>query len=120
MRGSHLAAALAALGYATLIVGQFAVLGPLFGVLLGLPLAWPMLGLLRRRRYTAAWASMLVLFYLGGWLIEYRGGLGAGLWLSVAALTAFCASLVYVKWAAVEDRAALAAQKGSTGADASR
>lgn len=115
-----MAAAMAGLAYAGLIAGQFALLGPLFGALLGAPLVWPLVGLLWRQRYTAAWASMLVLFYLGGWLIEFRSGQPMALWLSVSALTAFCASLVFVKWAAVEDRAVLSARTGSTTDGASR
>ncbi len=110
----------AAMAYLGLVAGQLLHFGPLAGGLLSLPLLLPMMGSLRARSYTAAWGSMLVLFYVGGYLVEYRSGSAGALWLSALATLAFCASLLFVKWRAVETRSAPSARTAPSGDDASR
>jgi uncharacterized membrane protein len=104
-----------------LIAGLLAWCGWPAGALLCLPLLAPLPGLLRRRTYTAAWASMLLVFYVAGLLAEGvavpdRRGVGTA--LSVIAALDFVAVVLFVRLAARE-RQALAAQTGSSGAAAS-
>jgi len=79
------------------------------GAVLALPLLAPLPGLWRGRPYTHAWASMLVLFYVGGFLMEaWARPHRAALSIALAALAAgeFCALLLYVRFRAAEARRA--------------
>ncbi len=69
-------------------------------MLLVLPLLFPLPGLLRGRDYTFAWATMLLVFYVGGYLAAGHAN-PADKWacFGVAALAAleFVSLSVYVK-----------------------
>ena len=121
MRLSLIALVLALIAHLVLIAAQFLQLGPVLGAALGLPLLIVVFGLLRRRTYTAAWGSLMMLVYLGLWSMEAFGRNPAPLlvWtLCLASVAAFVSDLLFVKWAAVEARAILSAQTESS-ADAS-
>jgi uncharacterized membrane protein len=104
-----------------LMIGLLAWCGWLPGLLLCLPLLAPLPGLLRRRTYTAAWASMLLVFYVAGLMAE---GVAVperrmiGTLLSVVAALDFVGVVLFVRLSARERQAA-AAQTGSSGAAAS-
>lgn len=88
-----------------LIAGLIAWCGWLPGVLLSLPLLAPIPGLLRKRTYTAGWATMLVVFYVGGLLAEgvaVPGRRGIGTALSVVAALDFVSLVLFVRLAARE------------------
>jgi uncharacterized membrane protein len=70
MRPDRAALAAVFLAHALLIAGLVWWCWPLWGVLLALPLLATLPGLLRARSYTAAWASMLLVFYVAGLLSE--------------------------------------------------
>ncbi len=80
-------------------------------MLLVLPLAFPLPGLLRGRDYTFAWATMLLVFYVGGYLAAGHAN-PAEKWVcfGVAAIAAleFVSLSVYVK-ARSRERAVLRA-----------
>jgi uncharacterized membrane protein len=104
-----------------LMAGLIAWCGWLPGALLCLPLLAPLPGLLRRRTYTAAWASMLLVFYVAGLMAEgvaVPGRRIIGTALSVVAALDFVGVVLFVRLAARE-RQASAAQTGSSGAAAS-
>lgn len=90
--------------------------GPLIGLLLVLPLLAPLPGLLAAKPYTAAWAAMLLVFYVAALLAEgvavpARRGLSVAL-ASLAALD----FVSLVLFARLEGRRrAAAAQTGSSG-----
>ena len=115
-------ARLAALAlHLALMAGLVAWCGWLPGVLLSLPLLAPLPGLLRRRTYTAGWATMLLVFYVGGLLAEgvaVPGRRTIGTLLSVVAALDFVSLVLFVRLTARE-RQALAAQTESSGAAAS-
>lgn len=104
-----------------LMIGLVAWCGWLPGILLCLPLLAPLPGLLRRRTYTAGWASMLLVFYVAGLMSE---GVAVperrmiGTILSVIAALDFVGVALFVRLSARE-RQASAAQTGSSGAAAS-
>ena len=101
-----------------LIVGLIAWCGWLPGLLLSLPLLTPLPGLLRKKTYTAGWATMMVVFYVGGLLAEgvaIPGRRNIGTALSIVAALDFVSLVLFVRFAARE-RQALAAQTGSSGA----
>ena len=103
-----------------LMVGLIAWCGWLPGVLLCLPLLAPLPGLLRRNTYTAGWASMLIVFYVGGLMAEgvaVPGRRSIGTTLSVVAALDFVAMVLFVRLTARE-RQASAAQTESSGAAA--
>lgn len=88
-----------------LMLGLVAWCGWLPGILLCLPLLAPLPGLLRRRTYTAAWASMLLVFYVAGLLAEgvaVPGRRTIGTWLSVVAALDFVAVVLFVRLSARE------------------
>jgi uncharacterized membrane protein len=102
-----------------LIAGLVAWCGPLPGLLLALPLLAPLPGLWRRRTYTAAWASMLLVFYVAGLLAEgvaqpQRRAVGSA--LSVVAALDFVALLLFVRLSARERAAPAARTESSTSA----
>lgn len=75
------------------------------GAWLAIPLLLPVAGLIRRRPYTAAWASMLLVFYVGGLLAEgyaspqHRTALFG---LSALATVEFCCLVLFVRFGARE------------------
>jgi len=100
------AAVLAA--HAALLLG-LPVAGGLTGAVLALPLLLPARGLWRAQPYTYAWCSMLVVFYIGAFLMEASANAArrpAALVLAVVAAAEFCALLLYVRARAVEARRA--------------
>jgi uncharacterized membrane protein len=86
-----------------LLMAGLPLAGGLAGALLALPLLAPAPGLWRGHAYTYAWASMLVLFYIGG-LVVFRGPLT----LALAAVGAaeFLALVLYVRARSVEAKRA--------------
>lgn len=85
-------------------------------IILVLPLLFPLPGLLRGRDYTFAWATMLLVFYVGGYLAAGHAN-PADKWacFGVAALAAleFVSLSIYVK-ARSKERAFLQAQSAQT------
>ena len=107
---ARLRAAVLAL-HAALLLGLPAASG-LTGALLALPLLLPAPGLWRSRPYTYAWCSMLVVFYVGAFLMEASVNAARrpiALALAVVAAAEFCALLLYVRARAVEARRAVSA-----------
>jgi uncharacterized membrane protein len=102
---------------AALIAGLVLWCGPVPGLLLALPLATSLPGLLRRHTYTAGWASMVLAFYVAGLMAEgvaqpERRLIGGS--LSVVAALDFAALLLFVRFSARE-RAEPAVRSGSSG-----
>ena len=103
-----------------LIAGLVLWAGPVAGGVLSLPLLAPLPGLLRRRTYTAAWASLLIVFYVSGLLAEayaIRSRYTVGIALSSVAALEFVSLVLFVRLSARE-RAALPARKAVSGAAA--
>jgi uncharacterized membrane protein len=94
---------LATLALHAALLGGLPLAGGLTGALVALPLLAPAPGLWRGRPYTYAWASMLVVFYVAGLLIDRRP-----LTLALAAVAAleFCVLVLYVRARSVEARRA--------------
>jgi uncharacterized membrane protein len=94
---------IAVLAAHALLLAGLPLAGGLAGALAALPLLAPLPGLWRGHAYTCAWASMLVLFYIGG-LLVFRGPLT----LPLAAIGAaeFLALLLYVRARSVEAKRA--------------
>ena len=67
-----------------------------------LPLAWPLVGLLRHRMYTYRWVSLLVWIYFTEGVIRAASDRGTSAWLAgievVLCLTLFAACAVHVRW----------------------
>jgi uncharacterized membrane protein len=104
-----------------LIVGLVAWCGWLAGGLLVLPLLAPIPGLLKKKTYTAGWASMLLVFYVAGLLAEgvaVPGRREIGTLLSVLAAIDFTGVALFVRLSGRE-RQARSAQTGSSGGAAS-
>lgn len=81
------------------------------GWLLALPLLLPLPGLWRRKPYTHAWCSMLIVFYAGGLLAEaWANPETAARAFALASLAAaeFVALVLFVRFAAVDRRRAAA------------
>lgn len=88
-------------------LGLLTGLGP--GLMIVVLLLVPTLGIVRGRRYTCAWASMLIAFYAAGLLAEaYMWPSRRLLMLVLATLAAleFAALVLYVRVAAREAQAA--------------
>jgi uncharacterized membrane protein len=99
------------LAHAGLLIALPAVAG-LIGGLLALPLLLPVRGLWQGRSYTYAWCSLLVVIYLGGFLMEaftHPGRRLVSLALAAVAAAEFCALLLFVRLRAAERRRAAAA-----------
>lgn len=102
-------ARIAALLLHALIVIALPVSGGVLGALAAVPLLAPVRGLWRGRPYTYAWASLLVVFYAGAFLMEaytHHARSGAALGLAALAAAEFCALLLFVRLRAVEARRA--------------
>lgn len=105
MRLSRYALTLAVAGNVALIAAMFVIAGPVVGelVLAGLftlPLLASLNGLLRARVYTAAWASMMALFYMAYSMVEYiadAATLGVDICLA-ASVALFVGCVVFAKW----------------------
>ncbi len=112
-------ARLAALAlHVVLMAGLIAWCGWFPGVLLCLPLLAPVPGLLRKRTYTAGWATMLVVFYVAGLVAEgvaIPGRRNIGVLLSIVAALDFVGLVLFIRLTA---RESLAAQTESSGAAA--
>lgn len=109
MRRSRYALGLAIVGNLGLIAAIAVISGTEFGQLVLsaifiLPLLISLNGLLRSRIYTAAWASMLALFYMAFAMVEYIAGnraLGVDICLA-ASIALFVGTVVFAKWDARE------------------
>lgn len=91
------------------LIAALPLVAGLSGAILALPLLVPLHGMWRGRPYTYAWCSLLVVFYVGGFLMEaYTHPRRSTLALALAALAAleFCALLYYVRFRAVDRRRA--------------
>ena len=100
------AATLAA--HAILVVALAAAAG-LTGALLALALLTPARGLWLGRPYTYAWCSMLVVFYVGAFLMEastHADRRPVALALAVVGALEFCLLLLFVRARSVETRRA--------------
>lgn len=81
--------------------------GGRLGALLALPLLGPAPGLWRAQPYTYAWASMLIMFYLGAFLMEastHAERRPVALALAFVAAAEFIALLLFVRFRSVEER----------------
>ncbi|MBL6751668.1 MAG: DUF2069 domain-containing protein [Nevskia sp.] len=113
-------ARIAALGLHLLLAAAlWAWCGPLVGLALILPLLAPLPGLLRGRPYTAAWASMLVVFYVAvlmaeGVAVPARRGIGTAL-ASVGALD-FVSLVLFARLEGRRRKAAAGQTESSGGA----
>jgi uncharacterized membrane protein len=119
MKGARIAHAAVLLAHAALILALLWWCGAAAGSLLSLPLLASLPGLLRARVYTARWGTMLLVFYIAGFLAEgvavpTRRGVGAA--LAVLALFDF---LSLVAFARLQGRArAIAAARTESSAGA--
>ena len=98
------------LAHAILLVA-LPLFGGWLGVMLALPLLAPALGLWRAHPYTYAWASMLVVLYLGGFLMEastHAERRPVALALAFIAAFEFVAMLLFVRFRSAEARRATA------------
>lgn len=98
-----------ALGCHVALTVALAVVARFPGWLLALPLLLPLPGLWRAQPYTYAWCSMLIVFYVGGFLAEgWANPDGATRAFALATLAAaeFIALVLYVRFAAVDRRRA--------------
>lgn len=110
MRRSRYALALAVAGNITLIVTLFVIAGSnsarlILAALFTLPLLVSLNGLLRARVYTAAWASMMALFYMAYAMVEYIAADDATLGVDIclaASVALFVGCVVFAKWDARE------------------
>ena len=92
-----------------LLTAALALLGGVLGALLALPLLAPLRGLWLGQAYTYAWASMMLVFYLGALLMEASSRAdhrSVALALALVAAVEFCALMLYVRARAVEKRRA--------------
>ncbi|MES1926507.1 DUF2069 domain-containing protein [Salinisphaera sp. T31B1] len=109
MKRSRYALTLALIGNLGLIAAICVISGREFGqlvlaALFCLPLLVSLNGLVRARVYTAAWASMMALFYMAYAMVEYIAGnrsLGVDLCLA-ASIALFVGTVVFAKWDARE------------------
>ncbi len=109
MKRSRYALGLAIVGNLGLIAAIAVISGGSTGQLVlaaifTLPLLVSLNGLARARVYTAAWASMMALFYMAFAMVEYIAGnrsLGVDICL-VASIVLFVGTVVFAKWDARE------------------
>lgn len=98
----------AGVAHLALLIALPAVAG-LPGALLALPLLLPVPGLWNGRPYTFAWCSMLIVFYVGGFLMEAWSQPQrrvVAVTLAALATVEFIALMLYVRFRAVEARRA--------------
>lgn len=95
------------IAHATLLLGLPLAAGAV-GVVLALPLLAPLRGLWRGAPYTYAWCSLLLVFYVGGLLMEAVSTRAVvPMLLASAAAIEFCALLLFVRFTAAERRAGI-------------
>ncbi|GAB3681528.1 DUF2069 domain-containing protein [Salinisphaera aquimarina] len=105
MKLSRYALAVAVIGNIVLIADMFIIAGHgtdrlILAALFSLPLLASLNGLLRARVYTAAWASMMALFYMAYAMVEYIAGaatIGVDICLA-ASVALFVGCVVFAKW----------------------
>ena len=81
----------------------------LSGGVVALPLLVPLYGMWTGKPYTYAWCSLLVVFYVGGFLMEaytHPGRSAISFTLATLAAVEFCALMFYVRFRAVDRRRA--------------
>jgi uncharacterized membrane protein len=103
--------------HAALILGLSIWCGWKAGIFIAAPLIVSAFGLVRERTYTAAWASLCLCFYIGGFLVEAYASpphRTIALRLSILATLDFTALLLFVRWR-VRERQVVAAQKARSG-----
>lgn len=104
-----------------LVAGLLWSAWPSVGVLVIVPLLFALPGLWRGRRYTYAWASMLLVFYCAGLLAEvYMRPTQVGFWRGLAVIAAleFVSLILFVRVQAAEARfAAVPAQSSARTAE---
>ena len=96
---------LALLSQLALMVSMGLVSKPVIALLLIAPLLLPLPGLIKGRDYTHAWSTMLLTFYVGGWLAAgYYNPAQKWVSFGIAALAAvdFAALNLFVKFRARE------------------
>lgn len=109
MKWSRYALGLAIIGNLGLIAAIAVISGASTGQLVLaaifiLPLIASLNGLIRARVYTAAWASMMALFYMAFAMVEYIAGnrsMGVDICLA-ASILLFVGTVVFAKWDARE------------------
>lgn len=97
---------LALLSHLALMLALGLASPPVIALILILPLLLPLPGLFKGRDYTFAWATMLLAFYVGGWLAAgYYNPAQKWISFGIAALAAvdFAALNLYVKFRAREN-----------------
>jgi uncharacterized membrane protein len=103
--------------HAALILGLAIWCGWKAGIVIAAPLIVSAFGLLRERTYTAAWASLCLCFYIGGFLVEAYASPPhrvVALRMSILATLDFTALLLFVRWR-VRERRDVAARKVPSG-----
>lgn len=81
--------------------------GGVLGALVALPLLLPLRGLWQGRAYTFAWASLLLVFYAGAFVMEmasHPARAAPALALALLASLEFCALLLFVRLRRAEAR----------------
>jgi uncharacterized membrane protein len=77
--------------------------GGSFLVLKAMPLLLPLLGILRGKRFTFQWASMVILLYFMEGTVRAYADVGVSAWLGmleiVLSLTFFIAAILFARWA---------------------
>ena len=114
---------LALLSHLALMVSMGLVSKPIIALLLIAPLLLPLPGIIKGRDYTYAWATMLLAFYVGGWLAAgYYNPAQKWISFGIAALAAvdFAALNLFVKFRARERSAQAPSEQTAESADASR
>lgn len=105
----------ASVAHGALIVGVAVREWSGLGLLLALILCAPLPGILRGRTYTCAWASMLVGFYVAGYLAAgYARQEDRWSAFAMAALAAadYLSLMLFVRWRGRERAAAMARESG--------
>lgn len=92
--------------HAALVVGLWAWAGPITGALLVLPLLIAVPGLLKARRYTAGWMTLLISGYIAALMSEAQAVPSRhdlALMFSVIGAVEFAALVLFVRWSAREN-----------------
>ena len=92
----HATVALAIALAVAVVAGQVAAGRPWIGAALAMPLAIPLPGLVRGKRYTYAWATMLITAYIGLGLVETVASPAGRSWAIATLLLAFGSFLTMV------------------------
>lgn len=103
---SQYAHALVLICHAALVIGLWLWAGPLTGFLLVLPLLIAVPGLIRGRRYTAGWMTLLISGYIAALMSEAQAVPSRhdlALLFSAIAAVEFAALVLFVRWSAREN-----------------